>query len=302
MGMPPEATRVCVCICTLRRTGLLLRLLQAIEKQRTEGLFQVSAVVVDNDCQESARAAVEGFQRSSPLPVQYRVEHEQNISLARNRAIATTDAQLVALIDDDEVPQADWLLALFQTLDQHDADGVLGPVLPAFDRNPPEWVTRGRFFERPSHASGEVLHWKNTRSGNALLRRSMFQPGRTWFDPVYGSGGEDRDLFRRLIDAGRVFRWCNEAVVHECVPPARWKRSVMLKRALLRGKMAANRARGDPRDICKSVIAVCAYSGFLPIAALLGQHVLMRYLIKDCDHLGKLLALCGLTPVMEKYV
>jgi hypothetical protein len=38
----------------------------------------------------------------------------------------------------------------------------------------------------------------------------------------------------------------------------------------------------------------------LPVAWLLGQHVFMKYSIKFCDHLGRLLALFGLNPVNER--
>ena len=75
----------------------------------------------------------------------------------------------------------------------------------------------------------------------------------------------------------------------------------MLRRALLRGKMASNE-NGGITATAKSFIAVVGYSLALPILLLLGHHVFMKYLIKTFDHAGKLLALIGLDPVREKYV
>jgi cellulose synthase/poly-beta-1,6-N-acetylglucosamine synthase-like glycosyltransferase len=69
-----------------------------------------------------------------------------------------------------------------------------------------------------------------------LLRSSIFKDKDNWFRAEFGSGGEDRDLFRRLIDKGCKFVWCAEAPVYEVVPPERFKRSFMLRRALLRRK------------------------------------------------------------------
>ncbi len=161
---------------------------------------------------------------------------------------------------------------------------------------------RGRFFDRPVHPTGYVLSWKNTRTGNALLRRELFAEGHKWFDPTYGSGGEDRDFFRRKIKEGHVFVWCNEAKVFETVPSNRWKRTVLLKRALLRGKMALNSTDSKPVSVIKSVVAIAIYTACLPLFFILGHHVFMKYLIKDCDHLGKVLAFLGIDWIREKYV
>ena len=66
----------------------------------------------------------------------------------------------------------------------------------------------------------------------------MHQP----FNPEFRQG-EDQDFFRRMIDHGHVFIWCNEAVAYEVVPPIRWKRTFMLKRALLRGASESQKCR-----------------------------------------------------------
>jgi glycosyltransferase involved in cell wall biosynthesis len=291
-----------VCICTYKRPELLKSLFEKLEEQETEGLFEYSIVIVDNDCSESARQTVESFARQSKISFTYHVEPEQNIALARNKAIANAKGDFLAFIDDDEFPDKQWLLTLYKAINYYKSDGVLGPVLPYFEKEPPKWVLQGRFFDRPLHPTGHVLEWANTRTGNALLRGDLFKEGHKWFDPSYGSGGEDRDFFRRKIEEGLVFVWCNEAAVFEKVPPKRWKRTILMKRALLRGEMALNNAGSKPLSILKSVVAVAIYTTFLPLFFILGHHIFMKYLIKNCDHLGKLLALFGIDLVGEKYV
>jgi hypothetical protein len=105
----------------------------------------------------------------------------------------------------------------------------------------------------------------------------------------------------RMIKKGHAFVWCDEAVAYEVVPPVRWKRSFMLRRALLRGKMALNQHSGMG-DLVKSFLAVIGYALALPVLLVLGQHLAMKYLIRTCDHAGKLLAFVGLNPIREKYV
>jgi hypothetical protein len=104
-----------------------------------------------------------------------------------------------------------------------------------------------------------------------------------------------------MTQKGHVFIWCDEAVVYEVVPPIRWTRSFMLKRALLRGTITLQNPNFGSYSLAKSAIAVPIYAVALPFALLMGQHRFMDLLIRLCDHLGQLLAFAGLTPV-EKYV
>src|SRR5262245_23641049 len=128
--MAPAISHISVCICTYKRLALLRRTLDALREQDTEGLFTYSIVVADNDRLESARQMVTSFAGSTSLAVTYCVEPEQNIALVRNQALALASGEFVALIDDDEFPNRDWLLQAFKACNQPGVDGVLGPVRP----------------------------------------------------------------------------------------------------------------------------------------------------------------------------
>lgn len=301
-----QKCHICVCICTYKRPGLLGNLLGRLDEQETEGLFDYSIVIVDNDRLESAREVVETQARKSKIAIRYNIEPRQNIALARNKATEVSKGDLIGFIDDDEFPESRWLLNLFVAINRYKADGVLGPVLPYFEKKPPRWVLKSRFFDRPSHISGQVLEWQNTRTGNVLIKRTVFEEDNIWFRPEYGSGGEDRDFFRRKIEQGHVFVWCDEARVFETVPPERWGKKILIKRALLRGKMAFNSSGSRPKNILVSAAAIVIYTVALPLvfflSPIIGYDVFMKYLIKDCDHLGKIFALLKINVVRDKYV
>jgi len=291
---------ITVCVCTYQRPHLLGRLLRELSAQNTAGLFTYSIVVVDNDSLESANAVVSAFAAVSAVPVKYCVEPTQGIALARNRAVENAEGELIAFIDDDEFPGNEWLLTLFRALETYNVAGVLGPVRRHFDECPPKWILRGQFFIRPSHSTGYVMDWRETRTGNVLFHRRILAS----VSPIFRAelrSGEDVDFFRRMMSLGHSFVWCDEAPVFETVPPARWRRSYMLRRALLRGRGAALRHEGLAMAM-KSLIAVPAYALSLPVACLLGHHVFMLLLIKLCDHLGKLLTLAGITVIKDPYV
>jgi succinoglycan biosynthesis protein ExoM len=189
-----------------------------------------------------------------------------------------------------------------KTCSECKADGVLGPVKPHFENEPPRWIIKGRFFERPTDDTGFTIDWTKGRTGNLLFKRRILDGMEEPFKPEFGSGGEDRNFFKRMIGRGHVFVWCNEAVAYETVPPVRWKRSFMLKRALLRGKVSLADPSSRMLNLTKSVIAIPAYTVALPFLLVMGQHRFMKYLVKTFDHLGRILTFLGIDVVKEKYV
>ncbi len=176
----------------------------------------------------------------------------------------------------------------------------LGPVRPHFDQPPPRWIIDGRFCERPEYPTGRVMDWEECRTGNVLFRREILDGEPLAFNPEFGNGGEDKDFFMRMTQRGFVFRWCNEGLTYETVPPSRWKRSYMLNRALLRGKNILKHPQGRMKLLAQSFVAAPLYAAMLPFTLLFGQHVFMKYCIKFCDHLGRILAWMGFDVVGDR--
>lgn len=295
-----QTHHLCVCICTFKRVELLKRLLASLANQRTEGLFSYSVVVADNDGMKSAQPVVAAFSSQSPLPVTYCVEPEQNIALARNRGIEHADGDFVVFIDDDEFPADDWLHNLLKAYLAYGADGVLGPVKPCFECEPPQWVRKGGFFERPTYATGFKMRWQETRTGNVLFRKNIVDGVDTPFRPEFGTAGEDVDFFRRMMEKGHTFVWCNEAIAYEVVPPSRCTRSYVLKRALLHGSNFPKHPRHRIRNIAKSLVAVPCYTLALPVLSVFGQDVFVTYLSKLLEHVSRLLAFLGLPLAKQR--
>ena len=291
---------VSVCVCTYKRLAMLTRLLQKLEEQEPDGLFTFSVVVADNDAGRSAEPVASEFAENSSLALTYCLEPQQNICLVRNLAIASATGDFIVFIDDDEFPAKRWLFNLVRASESDVVQGVLGPVERYFDETPPKWLSKGKFYQRPRHPTGFVIDWREGLTGNVLLKRTVFTAGEPPFDPAFHRGG-DTDFFRRMTQKGHVFIWCDEAVVYEVVPPIRWTRSFMLKRAFLRGTITLQNPNFGGYSLAKSAIAVPVYAVALPFALLLGQHRFMDLLVRLCDHLGQLMAFVGITPV-EKYV
>lgn len=297
--MAASPKHISVCICAFRRPRHLKSLLEHLERQRTGDRFSFSIVVADNDRRESSRAVVAEFAATSQIAVTYTCEGRQNISLARNEALRHAIGDLVAFIDDDEFPEDSWLMEMLDALERYQVAGVLGPTRTRYEEPPPRWIVKGRFWERPDCRTGDLMKWKECRTANVLFRREILAGLHEVFDPIFGSGGEDQDFFRRMMLSGHIFVWCNEGFVHESIPARRCTRTYLFKRAMLCGRNSINQPPGRARVALQSILAAPIYLSILPFALILGQHVFMKYCVKLCDHTGRLLALLGINPVRE---
>jgi glycosyltransferase involved in cell wall biosynthesis len=234
--------------------------------------------------------------------VSYVCEPEQNISRARNRAVANASGEYIAFIDDDEVPDPAWLANLHATCSRLSVDGVLGPVLPRFLGTPPAWLVKSGLCLRTSFPTGiPAKDPKYMRTGNVLLTRAMIEGVQTPFDPQLGrTGGEDSDFFDRMVRAGRSFVWCDEARVYEDVPVERQTLEYHVKRAFTRGAVQSDKQAFLSYGTLKSTAAVVAYCAVLPVLLATRYHLFAKCLVSCCDHLAKLLGHLGVRAGRER--
>lgn len=300
--MSQTIPHITVCICTFNRVKLLGRLLDHLEQQRSDQQFTHSVAVVDNSPTESARSLVEERSNSSTLEIIYDTEPERNISLARNRTVRLSKGDFIAFIDDDEFPPQDWLITLYNEITKSGADAILAPVRPHITAEVPKWLIDSKLLDRAEFPTGtRLLNSKYTRTGNVLIKRDVFENPKDRFDPEYGvSGGGDAVFFRKAIEKGKIIQWCNEAIVYEEVPSDRCTASYYIKRAFTRGLTTAWETPFFSISTIKSIIAVLLYTIILPFSILVGRHLFMRILIKDCDHASKLLAYLGIKLTSER--
>jgi succinoglycan biosynthesis protein ExoM len=297
---------ISVCIPTFRRNQMLEQLLRKLAKQQTGGLFDYSVVVVDNDVAGTARETAIRLKEELALDLVYDIESERTIPAVRNHALRLARGNYIAIIDDDEFPPSDWLLNLYRAIQAYSVDGALGPVHPHFDQKPPDWLIKGKFCERPVHTTGMLLKWDQTRTGNVLIKREVFERHNLYFDPKFKTGGSDREFFKQAMQRGCKFVAVEEAPVYEIVPPERWAKSYWLKRALVNGYNSHRNSLDQMDGINKIILpvksagAVLAYALASPVCACLGSHVLMQCLERGCHHLSRLFAMMGIELVKRR--
>jgi succinoglycan biosynthesis protein ExoM len=290
--------KVDVCIATYKRPVLLEALLNSLFDQKTDDNFLFRIIVVDNDREETARAVVERLVQNSPVDIIYDVEPQQNISLVRNKAISHVNADFLVFIDDDEYAEPDWLMAHLTAAKQYDADVVFGPVLPVYPENTPDWIKKGKFFERKRCKTGEIR--PHGATNNTFVKYQSIKKMNTYFDPEFGlTGGGDTEFFWRMGNNGAKMIWCDLAIVHEKVPVSRMTQKWLIRRAYRGGQVFSRIFCKDMSSFkkilwlgkrCLYLIVACLY---LPLAVCLGKSKRVFAMQKFYSCLGQLTMLTG---------
>ena len=219
------ADTVVICIPTFRRPRMLKRLLDAIAALKTEA--RISVLVADNDAEGRAGFDLCHSLDAYPWPLTAVIAENRGIAQARNTLIEEAlkgEARFIAMIDDDEWPQEDWIDQFLACARATGADVLQGSILFGYGN-----AADGHGDIR--RATGPVSMLQG--AGNLLISRAVLEEmPAPWFDPAFAlSGGEDRDFFVRLKHAGKRFAWADEARAHGDVPKTRANLGWLLARA-----------------------------------------------------------------------
>lgn len=225
---------VSIVIPTFRRTNLLEKTVSSVVRQRNALNLKYEIIIVDNSPEKSAEDAVSRMIANYDLPIRYVSETRQNIALARNAGIDHSNAEFIAMIDDDEQAAPDWLDHLVTTIRDYDADVVMGPTTPVFEKEVPAWFGQNidLFMRGTNRPTGTQLDRGST--AQVLLRSATCVANNNRFHPELGrAGGSDTDFFMRLArKMGCKIVWCSEAKVEEFIPESRVTVSYLMRRKL----------------------------------------------------------------------
>ena len=294
---------ISICICTGGRAHLRETLLSVCNQELPPGA-DAEVLVVDNAPGGPARGIVDAIAPGALHPVRYSAEPRRGLSNARNRSLEAAKGDWLALIDDDEVADPDWLVKLFETASEFKADVVIGRVHAKYEENPPGFVVSSRMFERWLPATGSPLKMGNAHTANAFLRRDFVQEHGLRFEEAFNTtGGEDSDFYRRLLDLGGRIVSCREAVARELIPRDRMTELYLTHRAIRTGETYARIMQRHGGIAAAAALAVRASANVLASAVLMAGFWLARrkdyyrYYMLLLRNLGKLRYLSGARPI-----
>jgi succinoglycan biosynthesis protein ExoM len=221
---PPS---IAVYVCTYKRNDALRNMLEALSKaaERVSDRAQIAAVVIDDNPDGRASEVVDEFVGRFELGIHYRHSGKQNISIARNLGLETGAelADWVAMTDDDCEPDAEWLVAMLDTLDATGADALTGPLLLRFPPGSAGWLSDEPFAIGENELFEDRAPMPLAQTHNSIISCTWLRKHPdVRFDPDLGRlGGEDMVFYRTAVECGLRINYARHAVVHEVVPPAR---------------------------------------------------------------------------------
>jgi glycosyltransferase involved in cell wall biosynthesis len=191
---------------------MLPALIDTLLAQQTAGV-SCEVLIVDNASTDSTREIVAAY--TDPR-LQYLFEPRRGASNARNTGVQHARADIIAFVDDDVVPDPDWVCRIKQTMDAHpDVDCIGGRVEPRWPSPPPRWLTTlnyGPLALQLGRGSGRPLNAANASgclvSANFACRRDVLREV-GGFSRAY-LRDEDRELNLRLWRAGKVGIYLDE--------------------------------------------------------------------------------------------
>jgi glycosyltransferase involved in cell wall biosynthesis len=244
-----------VALCTHNHAPRLARTLRDLG-----GLIQPEQpwefLVIDNASTDDTAAILADKSWRFPGPEVRMVREEKlGISHARNRAVKEARGEYIIFIDDDETPDTGWLHAYEHMIQQEHPDALGGRIDVMFeDADRPPWLSDELlgFLGKLDH--GTVQHQLTDSdtpifTGNCGFKKSIFDDaglfnvdlGRRGGD---NTGGEDTEMYRRLVEAGYSVWWTPSAVINHRIQVGKLSRRYFLDLHYREGRMAGLLARG----------------------------------------------------------
>lgn len=193
-------------------------------------------VVVNNCSSDDTEARFAKFKaENSSLNFRMIREDQPGVSYARNRGVKETTSPFMAFIDDDERICPEFLAAYLHFFQEHPQAMVAGgKIIADYTTERPEWMSRYTEMPiaNPMDFGKKVCPFPKGRvpgGGNMAFRREAFEIVKG-FDASLGRvgretiGGEENDLFERLLCAGQTIWYVPQAVMWHIIPPRKLTR------------------------------------------------------------------------------
>ena len=143
-----------------------------------------------------------------------------NLSMSRNIGLAMADSNYIAFIDDDAVPEPEWLTNIMKKFDSEEVAAVGGPVYNSYGINfQTKRIVSDRFVDSyvkpklPIHSFPHSFEFYRVIGCNSIFRKDyVLKVG--GFNEQYDYFLDETELCSRLIDYGYRIEYSEDAFVH----------------------------------------------------------------------------------------
>ncbi|MEL6137383.1 MAG: hormogonium polysaccharide biosynthesis glycosyltransferase HpsE [Cyanobacteria bacterium J06628_6] len=208
---------ISIIICTYNGASRLPAVLDRLALQIVSSEISWEIVIVDNNSCDRTPSIIHSY-RQRPLfseRLRYRHEPRQGIAYARRCGVNAATGELLAFLDDDNLPQANWLQAVYDFGQQHPYAGAYGgQIIGLYEVEPPQNFTRIACFlaiidrgARPFRYD-RLKRWLFPAGAGIVIRRAAWRsvPSQPALTGVAGSNlnakGEDIEMLSHIRKQG----------------------------------------------------------------------------------------------------
>ncbi|MFZ9738987.1 MAG: hormogonium polysaccharide biosynthesis glycosyltransferase HpsE [Prochlorotrichaceae cyanobacterium] len=230
-----------IAIPTYNGAKRLPGLFAALQRQKPVPGIAWEVLVVDNNSQDETAQLLQEWQgKSLGFSIRYCHEPQQGAAFARQRAIRESSGEWVGFLDDDVIPDENWLEAALQFLNDRPRLGAYsGKIRGIYEVPPPEGFDKIKFFlairdhgNKPRQFVPEQLQLPPAAS--LIIRRSAWLESVPLHQKLSGKRpglfiqGDDYEPLLYLHKAKWEIWYTPDLCVSHHIPASRFDRSYLL--------------------------------------------------------------------------
>lgn len=237
-----------VAICTYNGADRLPKVLERLRSQLHTEHFSWEIIIVDNNSTDNTARVVQEYQANwaEAYPIKYYFELEQGLAFARRFAIKKAQGSLVGFLDDDNLPNSNWVWAAYEFGQLHPQAGVYGSQIHGdYEVEPPKNFNRISVCLAIIERGQEPFRYSSNKhvfpaGAGIVIRKQAWQefvPERPFLKGVcatsLASKGEDLETISYIRKSSWEI-WHNpEMCIYHHIPKWRLEKEYLLK--LFRG-------------------------------------------------------------------
>jgi glycosyltransferase involved in cell wall biosynthesis len=237
---------ISILICTFNGAPRIGAVLNALEGQVITSEAQWEVIVIDNNSIDCTSDVVELYKKGHVLGsrLKYIVQKRQGQAFARQLGVETASGRILAFLDDDNVPDQNWIAAVLDFEKSHVSVGAFGgQVHLALEIPEPQYfdVLIKSLLTAVERGDKPFMYTRQNKMlpcGAGLVVRKQvwldYVPAKLFFSGRIGSSGmayEDVEALLYIQNAGWEIWYCPTMHLNHQIPETRFQLDFLIRLA-----------------------------------------------------------------------
>jgi glycosyltransferase involved in cell wall biosynthesis len=233
---------ITICIPTYNGEKRLPEVLDRLRSQINLEQISSEIIVVDNNSSDQTAKIVQEYQVNWPTSyaLRYVLEETQGAAFARLRGVKEAKGEIIGFLDDDNIPELDWVAQAYAFGQEHPQAGAYGSrIYGDYEVTPPPNFSRIAPFLAITDRGSKVRCYEPKKrllppSAGLVVRKQVWlesvpaQPILTGRVPGNMITGEDLEVLRYIQSKGWEI-WYNPAMtIHHKIPRQRLEKDYLI--------------------------------------------------------------------------